>query len=235
MNAYAKYAALFLAAALITTAAVYATMRKPKTQDYAASGQVVGLPQPKTDGNTSIEKALMERRSTREYRSEPLSLQELSQLLWSAQGLNRKSGGRTAPSAGGTYPLQLYVVAGNVEGLAPGVYRYLPTQNSLEKVREGDYRTQLAECSLEQEWVEKAALDIVFTADYSRTREVYGERGERYVQMEVGHASQNVYLQCVSLGCGTVAVGAFRDECVKTLLNTREGEEPLYVMPVGKT
>ncbi|MBM3309343.1 MAG: SagB/ThcOx family dehydrogenase, partial [Candidatus Altiarchaeales archaeon] len=169
----------------------------------------------------------------RDYKNEPLSIAEVSQLLWSAQGLNREWG-RTAPSAGATYPLETYVVVGLVDSLPAGLYHYLPLNHSLEKISDGDIREGLADCSLNQRWVEDAAVDIVFAAEYSRTTNTYGKRGERYVHMEAGHAAQNVYLQCVSLKCGTVVVGAFDDICIKNLLSLPESQEPLYVMPVGR-
>jgi SagB-type dehydrogenase family enzyme len=195
----------------------------------------IELPAPKYDSDTSVEQALLERRSVREYKNEPLTLAEVSQLLWAAQGITEpRRGLRTAPSAGATFPLEVYVVVGNVNNLSQGVYKYEPHVHELVKVVAGDRRAELHDAALRQRWVKEGAIVIVFSAVYERTTGRYGERGIRYVHMEVGHAAQNVYLQAVSLNLGTVVVGAFRDGAVKRILNMPEEESPLYIMPVGR-
>jgi len=194
----------------------------------------ITLPRPRYDSEISIEEALLRRRSVREYTGEPLSLQELSQLLWATQGITGPRGLRTAPSAGALYPLEIYVVVGNVEGLDVGVYKYRPHEHSIQKVLEGDSRSVLAEAALGQSWVGRAAVDIVITAVYERTTGKYGERGVRYVHMEVGHAAQNLCLQATALDLGAVAVGAFHDEKVEETLNLPEEEKPLYIIAVGR-
>ena len=194
----------------------------------------IKLPEPRYDSKTSVERALLERRSVRVYKDEALTLTEVSQLLWAAQGITDPRDLRTAPSAGALYPLEIYVVAGNVNDLPAGIYKYKPHQHELEMVIEGDKRTELCNATLDQPSVKDAAAVIVFSAVYERTTEKYGERGIRYVYMEVGHAAQNVYLQAVSLNLGTVVIGAFDDEEVKKILNMGDKEQPLYIMPVGK-
>ncbi len=159
----------------------------------------------------------------------------MAQLAWAAQGItDKRYGFRTAPSAGATYPLEIYIVVkeNGVAGLSEGVYHYLPREHELEVVKRGDYSRELMSACLDQEWVREAAINIVITAIYERTTDRYGERGKiRYVHMEVGHVGQNIYLQCVSLGLGCVVIGAFYDEEVKKILGVNE--EPLYVIPVG--
>lgn len=195
----------------------------------------IKLPAPKFDSDTSVEEALLKRRSIRDYKDEPLTLAEISQLLWAAQGITEtKKGYRTAPSAGALYPLETYVVAGNVSDLADGVYKYKPYGHELMKVAEGDRRSELAAAALGQPAVKKGAAVIVFSAVYERTSGKYGERGTRYVHMETGHAAQNIYLQAVSLGLGTVTIGAFDDGQVKKILSMPENEQPLYIIPVGR-
>ena len=192
----------------------------------------IELPAPSYDGEVSLEKTLSERRSRRDFTNEALSLKDFSQILWAAQGITSERGKRTAPSAGALYPLELYVVVGNVENLSPGVYHYHPKGHSVSKVLDGDKRRELQGVALGQSAMGGAAIDLVFTAVYERTTKKYGERGRiRYVHMEVGHAAQNVYLQCESLGLGAVVIGAFEDGSVKTLLKIEE--EPLYIMPIG--
>lgn len=194
----------------------------------------VKLPSPKLKGKVSVEEALLKRRSVRDYRDEPLTLEEVSQVLWAAQGVTDPRGFRTAPSAGATYPLETYLVVGRVEGLAPGLYHYDPAEHRLIRLNDQDLRAELAAAALGQGWVKKAAVDIVFAAVYKRTTQRYGNRGIRYVHMEVGHAGQNVYLEAVALGLGTVVIGAFHDDRVKKVLDLPEDEHPLYIMPVGR-
>ncbi len=211
-------------------------------------GERIKLPEPIYKSNISVEEALLKRRSIRTYSDENLTIEEVSQLLWAAQGITSPWGGRTAPSAGALYPLELYLVVGSVEWFDKGVYKYRPEEHELEKVLDGDKRGELAKAAIgpNQEHVRNAAVSIVFTAVYERTTAkyktpVYEERtgasylrGIRYVHMEAGHAAQNVYLQAVSLDLGTFVIGAFVGDKVKEIVNAEEQEEPLYIMPVGR-
>ncbi len=195
---------------------------------------IIELPEPRYDSDVSIEQSLLRRRSIRSYSGESLTLQELSQLLWAAQGTTDPRGFRTAPSAGALYPLELYVVAGDVQNLSPGVYRYEPLEHGLVKTIDGDKRLELADAAVWQDFVGEGAIVIVFTAVYERTTGKYGDRGIRYVHMELGHAAQNLCLQATAMDLGVVTVGAFYDEEVVELLNIPENEHPLYVIPVGR-
>jgi SagB-type dehydrogenase family enzyme len=195
---------------------------------------MIKLPEPKIDGKMSVEAALLARRSVREYKNEPLSLEEISQLLWAAQGITGRRMFRTAPSAGALYPLEVYVVAGNVTGLPAGIYKYRMQNHEMVRVGEGDKRSELTSAALGQSCIRSASAVIVFSAVYARTTGKYGERGVRYVHMEVGHAAQNVGLQAVALNLGTVMIGAFLDRDVKRVVQMPEGEEPLYLLPVGR-
>ena len=200
----------------------------------AKEKQIVELPAPSQAGHYSLEQLLQQRRSTREYKAEPLSLTEIGQLLWAAQGITHPHGLRTAPSAGALYPLELYVVAGDVTGLESGIYHYQIQQHRLTLHMPGDLRESLAEAANMQTWLSEAPLIFVFTADYQRTSKKYGERARRYVQIEVGHAAQNLFLQAEDLDLGTVVVGAFHDDKVADLLRLPAELAPLLLMPVGK-
>lgn len=193
---------------------------------------VTRLPAPRSTGSTSVEQALASRHSVRAFRRGPLTVAQVSQLLWAAQGITH-GGLRTAPSAGALYPLEVYLVVGEVEGLAPGVYRYAADQHAMRQVANGDVRESLSVAALWQESVGHGAIALVFTAVYERTTGKYGERGVRYAHIEVGHAAQNVYLQAEALGLGTVIVGAFNDAAVRKLLRLADEEQPLAIMPVG--
>lgn len=194
----------------------------------------IRLPEPVHDSDTSVEEALRKRRSNRSYKYMPLTRAEISQLLWAAQCITSQSGLRTAPSAGALYPLEMYVVAGNVEGLPDGVYKYSPHNHELTGLAEGDKRNKLCEAALGQTSVRNAAAVIVMSVVYERTTVKYGDRGLKYVHMESGHAAQNVFLQAVPLNLGAVVIGAFYDDKVKEVLEMPENEQPLYIMPVGR-
>ncbi len=205
---------------------------------YAAPGHstdIVQLPTPRFDSETPVEKTLLSRRSVREYRDEPLTLAEIGQLLWAAQGVTAPGGLRTAPSAGALYPLELYIVAGNVNALAPGIYRYRPQTHTLTLMLTGDRRDELSAAALHQSTIRKAPASLVFSAIFARTTGKYAERGIRYVYMDLGHAAENVYLQAVSLHLGTVVIGAFADDSIKRIMSMPPEEEPLSIMPVGRT
>ncbi len=194
----------------------------------------ITLPEPNYESEISIEEAILKRRSIRSYNDQPLSLQDVSQLLWAAQGITDPGGLRAAPSAGATYPLEIYIVVSDVEGIDEGIYRYKPHQHEIVKVLDGQHREDLASAALNQRFIAEAPINIVITAIYERTTNRYGDRGIRYVHMEAGHAAQNIYLQTVSLNMGTVVVGAFHDDRVADILALPDGETPLYIMPVGR-
>jgi SagB-type dehydrogenase family enzyme len=226
---------LLLGMVIVATFAVWQAKRKTmKTKDTPGYSKViVRLPQPRFDTGTSVEKALLSRRSVREFREEPLTLAEIGQLLWAAQGVTSPGGLRTAPSAGALYPLETYIVAGNVTGLAAGVYRYLPHQHALALIIPGDRRGEVSDAALYQASIRKAPVSLVFSAVFARSTGKYGKRGLLYVYMEQGHAAENVFLQAVSLNLGTVVIGAFDDAGVKKVLSLPPEEEPLSIMPVG--
>jgi SagB-type dehydrogenase family enzyme len=229
-----KVAIAFAAAVvLVVTAAYLLTGPSPEVQE--ASG-TLELPPPQTTGAMSVEEAIARRRSIRSYTDEPLSLEDISQLLWAAQGITEPStGGRAAPSARGTYPMEVYVVVGTdgVTGLAEGVYHYDPRGHRLENILEGDVRQSLMGVALGQSCVGDAPVDIVIAAIYERTTGRYGDRGIRYVHMEAGHIGQNLYLQAVARGLGMVVIGAFDDEGVQQVLRLPSEQKPLYIIPVG--
>jgi SagB-type dehydrogenase family enzyme len=194
----------------------------------------VALPEPSLVGEVPVERALALRRSVREFAREPLPLPVVSQLLWAAQGVTHPDGLRTAPSAGALYPLETYLVAGDVPGMRPGLYRYDPARHRLARVSEGDARTRVAAAAHGQAWVAEAPAILVLAAVYERTARKYGERAARYVHMEVGHAAQNVYLEATALGLGTTLVGAFRDEELARALGLPAEAKPLGLLPVGR-
>ncbi len=199
---------------------------------FSESKTEIKLPLPQKKSSVSVEEALVKRRSVREYKDEALTLEEISQLLWAACGITSGWGGRTAPSGGALYPLEIYLVVGKVKGLETGVYHYRPRGHFLTNIVQGDKRFALFNAGLWQSPIKNAPVSLVICAEYPRTTQKYGERGRRYVLIEVGHVGQNIYLQAETLGLATVAIGAFSDEIVKKVLGIKE--EPLYIMPVGR-
>lgn len=196
--------------------------------------ETIALPPPQTEGTCAVERALQRRRSVRAFGPQALAMGVLGQLLWAAQGLTGTRGlGRTAPSAGARYPLEVYVVAGRVNGLPVGIYHYQPLRHALAPIDQNDQRAALACSALGQSWIAEAPLTLILTGVIARTAAKYGSRAARYVDMEAGHAAQNVCLQAVACGLGTTVVGAFDDAAVAQLLGCAGAEAPLILMPLG--
>lgn len=197
--------------------------------------ETVSLPPPKTSSQVSLEETISKRRSRRNFTDQSLTLKQISQILWVAQGItNKEKGFRSAPSAGALYPLEIYlVVAENgVRDLAVGVYHFNPQEFNLKRLLVDDLCQDLAAAALGQTAISQAPVNLVIVAIYERTTQKYGDRGKHYVHMEVGHVGQNIYLQAEALGLGTVTIGAFNNEQVKQVLELTK-EEPLYIMPLG--
>ena len=195
------------------------------------------LPSPNQKGSISLEEAITRRRSVRHFTPELISQSQLSQILWAAQGITDTRGRyRSVPSAGATYPLEIFVICGIncIERIDDGIYHYHIANHSLTLHHEGDVRFELAGVALDQEFISQAPVDLVICALYERTTLCYGNRGERYVHIEVGHAGQNIYLQATTLGLATVAIGAFHDEGVRKVLRLDREYKPLYIMPLGR-
>jgi SagB-type dehydrogenase family enzyme len=189
--------------------------------------KVVQLPERVAKKEFSLDEAIAKRRSERHFVKKDLDLSQVSSLLWAAQGITDSSNLRTAPSAGALYPMELYLLSKD------GLFHYLPEGHKLESLSEIDLREALTASALGQSSVAQAAIDIVICAVFSRTTGKYGRRGERYVYIEAGHIAQNIHLEAVALGLGSVPIGAFSDEQVKKVLSLPDNCQPLYIIPVG--
>lgn len=201
---------------------------------YMKGDSKILLPKPSKDGEISVEEAIASRRSIRQFRPGAIELRQLSQLLWAAQGITDPRGFRAAPSAGALYPLEIFIVTGEVEELEEGIYHYDVEEHALELRREGDLRHEIAIAASNQMWIKDAPAIVVVCAIYERTTRKYGSRGERYVHMETGHVGENIYLQAGSLGLACTVVGAFLDDEVRRILDVSEEIKPLYLIPIGK-
>ncbi len=217
---------VLLAGSMLTAEEGYAMRQNADTG-------IIKLPEPVKDGSVSVEKALSIRRSSRSFTNKPLTLQDIAQLLWAAQGITGQRGFRTAPSAGALYPLEIYIAAGNVDKLPVGLYHYRAESHDLEIMSKGDHRSSIWEASLHQAAVKNAPAVFLFTGVFPRTIEKYGRRGMQYVLMETGHAAQNLLLQAEAMELGYVPIGAFNDDVMREILKIEKDTHPLYVIPVG--
>ncbi len=196
----------------------------------------MNLPKPRLKGEVSVEEAINHRRTIRSYLSKPLTLEQLSQIFWAAQGITEDRGyKRSAPSGGALYPLDIYAVVGDngVKGLKAGIYHYDPHKHAALLITEGDFREDVARTALSQMWVARAPLNLVITSEYRRITSKYGTRGERYAMIEAGHVGQNIFLQAEALGLRAGIVGAFHDNDVIRVMKISRSHEPLLILPVG--
>jgi SagB-type dehydrogenase family enzyme len=193
-----------------------------KTQEKIVS------PEPRIKGVMSLEEAILKRRSVRSYAPKDLSLEQISQLLWATQGITEtKRGFRAAPSAGALYPLEIYLMRKD------GVFHYDVEDHSLTRVKTNDVRAHVVRAAWGQRFIEEAPVSVVICAVRSRVTQRYGDRGSRYVDIEVGHAAENLHLQAVALGLASVPIGAFTDKDVKKILGLSRDTDPIYIVPVG--
>jgi SagB-type dehydrogenase family enzyme len=205
-----------LAGALLLLAGPVARSQQP----------TIRLPEPRRQGTMSLEAALAARHSTRTLTRDSLDLADVGQLLWAAQGITHDEGKRTAPSAGATYPLELYVAT------ADGLFQYRPNGHSVTRVTARDLRRAIRQAGGGQDALDAPAI-FAFAAVPARTAARYGERAMRYVQIEIGHAGQNLLLEAVALGLGAVPVGAFSDADLHRVLGLPADCAVLYLVPVG--
>ncbi len=195
------------------------------------------LPEPTTDGGAGLWGVIQERRSVRDFTDQPLSAEQLSQLLWATQGITARRRGsafRASPSAGACYPLDTYVVVNRVEGLEPGLYRYDVSGAKLEALRRGDLSAAIASAVLGQEMAAEAAVVFAWTAVPARAKRRYHERAYRYIYLDAGHIGENLHLAAVAMGLGCCAIGAFLDDEVDAILGVDGFEETaVYLSVVG--
>jgi SagB-type dehydrogenase family enzyme len=205
------------------------TQAQEKTPGKGEVMKEMTLPPAKTTGQMSLEEAIQKRKSVRKYSGKELTLEQVAQILWAANGANPRKNfiARNVPSAGGIFPMTVYLLDKN------GVYRYQPLNHSLALVKEGDKRKELTEAALGQRFISQAPVDLVITADVAKCAQKYSDRAQRFTDMEAGHIGQNVSLEAVSLGLGTVMTGVFNDEAVRDVIGASDKETPLYIIPVG--
>jgi SagB-type dehydrogenase family enzyme len=205
----------------------------PLSPGYAAAA--IKLPPPVLKGAVSVEEALQGRSSNRRFAARPLTLGQVAQLLWAADGVNRPQGKRTAPAARAAYAIDLYLVAGEggVNNLAPGIYRYLVAEHALSPVARGEFRPAVAQACNAQTWMTAAPAMVALAGDYARGAVKNGAKAPMFTHMEAGFVAQNLFLEVGALGLGAAIVGDFNDQALAQALKLPPAEAPLLVMPVG--
>jgi len=197
-------------------------------QIFGEEKDLMNLPEPRLKGNVSVEEAINNRRSVRNYAPKKIDVASISQLLWAAQGITDKSRGfRSTPSAGALYPLEIYLVKDE------GIYHYIPDGHKLELVSDKNVKEALVKAAHNQAFISEADIDIIVCGVYERAAVRYGDRAVRYTDMEAGHLAQNVFLQAIALGLDSVAIGAFSDSAVSEIVGLPKNSKPLYILPVG--
>jgi SagB-type dehydrogenase family enzyme len=213
----------------------------PLEREYDASKPVIDLPAPENIKIRSLDlrRAIEGRRSIRNYSQEPLTIEELSYLLWVTQGVVQVTRGatfRNVPSAGARHALETYLLINNVRDVPVGIYRFLAIEHKLVVINtDPDIADRVMEGCLGQDFIRKSAVTFIWTADAYRMKWRYGERGHRYLHLDAGHACQNLYLGAGSLDCGVCAIAAFSDDDMNDLLGLDGVEQfVIYVATVGK-
>ncbi len=211
---------------------------KPETYKQYPDALRLALPQPDTQDGPPLWQSIQHRRSVRRYQAAPLSMAELSQLIWAGQGITARHGQiqlRAAPSAGALYPVETYLAVHHVDGLGCGVYHYNVPLHALELLRSGDYRRSTAAAALDQQIAATAAVVFVWTGVFGRSKWKYKQRAYRYVYLDAGHIAQNVALAAVGMGLGSCQVAALYDDEANELVGVDgEDESVVYMTTVGR-
>lgn len=200
------------------------------------SNEEVTLPDPKVQGKISVEEAIYKRRSKRSYAKKPITLEQISQILWAAQGItDRERGYRSAPSPGAKYTIELYLVSGDpgVSGVAAGIYHYDPSRHVLSALKIGNFASRLMAAARDQEQIIQAAATVLISGVFKKAMVKYGERGIQYSLQESGAVGENIYLEATALGLGTVMMGAFEESAISDIIGLGGDEKPLLLMTIG--
>lgn len=213
--------------------------KKPLPYKHYPNAVKIAMETPKRCGDMSLFEALLRRKSLRRFVDVAMNRESLSCILWASSGIQRNEMGfdfRTAPSAGGLYPIETYVITHRVEGIDPGIYHYHVKGHALEEIKKGDFRPIIAQAALGQTMCAQASVVIAWTALFERSSWKYRQRAYRYVYLDVGHMAQNLALACTSLGLGSCQVGALFDDEVNDILGVDgTSESILYMSVVGHT
>lgn len=209
----------------------------PQYKQYEDPLELLALPAAVTEGGPGLWQAVAGRRSVREYAPTALPLQDLSQLLWAAQGVTGQAGNhllRASASAGALYPNETYLLANRVAGATTGLWHYQTREHTLALLAEGDFGNDLSHACLDQDCCRQAAVVFIWGAVVDRCAFKYGDRAFRYLYMDAGHLGAQVQISAAALGLGSVNVGAFFDDEVNSLLGLDgQRETVVYLTAVG--
>jgi len=215
-----------------------AVSTRPDQEPASFAPRSIPLPPPEISAGPGIWEVLRKRRSTRDYRQDPLNLKELANLLWATQGVTVKAPApwfRTAPSAGALHPIDTYLIVNQTRGLASGIYRLKVEDFTLELKKTGDFSARIAEAALDQDIARNAAVVFVWVAVIQRSRQKYRQRAYRYIYLDSGHLAQNLYLAATAMDLGCCAIAAFFDEEVNQIVGVDGTEETtVYLATIGK-
>ncbi len=210
---------------------------KPETYKEYPSARKIQLPKTLPSNTLALIETLKKRKSVRSFQPTPLSIADLSFLLWASTGIQRTEKGyefRTAPSAGALYPIETYVIANNVETLEKALYHYNIRTHSLEEVKNGDLREETTHATLGQKMCANAPVVLVWTALFNRSKWKYAQRAYRYVYLDAGHIAQNLALSATSIGLGSCQIGAFFDDEINQIVGIDGTKESvLYLTALG--
>lgn len=213
-------------------------MKKPPVfKEYIDSKHIV-LPPPLLDEGEGLWSTLRKRRSIRAYTEEPISMTELSQILWATQGITGHAGDhllRTAPSAGALYPIETYLSINRAEGIEQGLYHYNPPHHQLDLIREGDFGKEIRRGALDQQIAERAAVNFLWSAVFERSKWKYLQRAYRYIFLDAGHIAQNLALAAEAMKLGSCQIGAIYDDELNGLFHLDgTNESIIYISSVGR-
>jgi len=225
------YSVLFL---IMINGMIFIYVNQALASDLPQKNGDIALCAPNFSNTMSLEIVLNQRRSVRFFCNESLTITQLSQILWAAQGVTHANGFRTAPSAGALYPLDIYIIVSQVKDIKEGIYHYIPDSHKLSPIQIGHFREALYLATYKQKWVLQSPINLVICGVFQKTTQKYGKRGYQYVYMEAGHVAQNIYLQTYALQLGTVEIGAFNDQDVMDILHIDASSHPICIMPIGK-
>ncbi len=213
--------------------------KKPSVYKEYNDVPKIPLPKPNVTGGGALWEIIERRRSVRAYAEIPISLEQVSQLLWATQGITGRVGGyelRAAPSAGALYPIETYLSVHKVTGIEQGLYHYTPSSHYLDQLKKGDYSTTVASSALDQQMAKKAPLVFIWSAVFPRSKWKYLQRAYRYVFLDAGHIAQNLALASESLGLSSCQIAAIYDNEMNVLLDIDgESESVIYLSVVGKS
>ncbi len=212
--------------------------RQPETYKVYPNAPQIALGPPHVEQSKPLFEALAERRSVRAFGGDPITREELSTLLWSAQGITRRQGRfafRTAPSAGALYPIETYLAVHRVKGIDPGIYHYAVQDHALELLTAGDQREKVSRAALDQKIAHSADVVFILSAVFARSKWKYGQRAYRYIYLDAGHLAQNLALGAVALELGSCHIGALYDDLSNALLGIdAEHEGVIYMTAIGR-